>query len=367
MDFFEKFSLPLAFLTAFLITYFSIPALIRLSLVKRLYDEPDHRKLHARRTSSLGGVAIFGGLIFSFVFYSYYLPNPQLNSVLASLIILFVTGVKDDLYPMVPFKKILGQLLAVGIIIFQGDVRLTSLYGIAGIWEMPYYWSVILSSIFYLGIINSFNFIDGINGLSASIATIMSLAYSYWFWYSGETLFVILCLCIVGSLLAFLRYNIVNARIFMGDSGSMVIGFFGAMLTINFLKTNAQLPDSHSYFLHLAAMVFAFGVLIIPLFDTARVILIRVFIKKTSPFAADRNHIHHVLLDIGHSHLSATMLLASANIIFIALIWFLNPYFRAKVIFAGIFLLALLLSQIPFLIKQRQKRLGTYRPATSGE
>lgn len=365
MEIFEKYSLPLAFLTAFLITYFSIPALIRLSLVKKLYDEPDHRKLHNRRTSSLGGVAIFGGLIFSFVFYSYFLPNPQLNSVLAALIILFVTGVKDDLYPMVPYKKIIGQLLAVAIIIIQGDVRLTSLYGIFGIWEIPYWGSVVLSTIFYLGIINSFNFIDGINGLSASIGTIMSLAYSYWFWYSGETLFLILCLSIVGSLLAFLRYNIIDAKIFMGDSGSMVLGFFGALLTINFLKTNARLPDSDSYFLHVAAMVFAFGVLIIPLFDTVRVMLIRIFIKKTSPFTPDRNHIHHALLDIGESHLSATLWLSSANIFIILMIWVLNPYFRAKVIFAGVFVLALLLSQIPFLIKQKQKRLGKYQPAKS--
>ena len=353
----------LAPLTSFLLTYFFIPAIIRLSKAKRLFDPPGERKQHGLRISPLGGVAIFGGLLLSFVFFSAHLSNPALNSVLVALIVLFVTGIKDDLYPLSPIKKMLGQLIATGVIVVQGEIRLTSFYGLGGIWELPYAWSVLISLVFFLLIINSFNFIDGINGLSSGIGIVMSLTYSYWFWYSGDALFLLLALCIAGALLAFLRFNLFYAKIFMGDSGSMVLGFFAAMLTINFLKVNEQLPNEEMYFIHLAAMVYAFAILIIPAIDTLRVLFIRVVVKGRSPFVADRNHLHHALLDIGLQHWQATLWLVGTNLFFIALTWWLNPHLRAKYIFGIILGLALLLSQVPFLIKQRQKKKGVYQPA----
>lgn len=359
------YSPPLAFLSSFLLTYFSIPAIIRLSKAKRLYDLPDQRKQHALRVSSLGGVAIFGGLLIAFVFYTAHLKNPALNSVLVSLFILFITGVKDDLYPLTPVKKITGQLIAVSIVVIQGNIRLTSFYGLAGLWEIPWMWSVLLSIFFFLLIINSFNFIDGINGLSSGIGLVVSLTYAYWFWYCGDSLFLILSLSIAGALIAFLRYNLFRAHIFMGDSGAMVLGFFAAMLTINFLKVNEQLPNEDMFFIHMAAMVFSFAVLIVPAVDTARVIFIRVVVKRRSPFRADRNHLHHALLNLGLEHWQATLSLTGANLLFVGLAIGLNPLLRAKYIFGILLILALALSQVPFLIKQRQKREGVYPSSPS--
>lgn len=350
----------LAFLAAFVITFFSIPAIIRLSLVKRLYDQPDERKKHNARISPLGGMAIFGGMIISFVFFTAHLANPALNSVLVALFILFVTGVKDDLFPLTPYKKFLGQLLAVGIIIFQGDIRFESLYGLFDVHLLPYWVSVGVTLIFFLGIINSFNFIDGINGLSSALGIVMSTTYAIWFYYLREDLFLILALCIAGSQLAFLRYNLVNAKIFMGDSGSMILGFLAALLTIYYLQANERYSDA--VLLHIDALVFTVAVLIIPVMDTLRVIFLRLFILRRSPFSADRNHIHHVLLDIGLRHAQATLILVTTNIFFIVLTFYLNSYIRAAVLIITISLLAILLSQIPFIIKQRQKRLGTYKP-----
>ena len=356
-----------ALVTSFGITYYFVPAIIRLSKAKGLYDQWDERKNHLEATSPLGGMAIFSGLIISFVFYSASLRNPALNSVLVGLFILFLTGVKDDLYPLQPYKKFFAQLLAVCIVVFQGDVRLESFYGLWDVWTLPYWISAALSVLFFLAIINSFNFIDGINGLSSSIGLVVSLTYAYWFWYFGDTLFLILALSIAGALLAFLRYNLWKAKIFMGDSGSLVLGFFAGLLTINFLKQNELLPNSEMVFLHLAAVVYAFAILIIPATDTLRVVFIRVIIKRSSPFRADRNHIHHALLDIGLTHFKATLTLAATNAGFVAVVWLLNPYLRAKYIFVIIFALALLLSQIPFLIKQKQKSLGRYKPQTTAE
>ena len=349
----------MALLTAFIITYLSIPAIIRLSLVKRLYDQPDERKKHNARISPLGGIAIFGGMIISFVFFTAHLANPALNSVLVALFILFITGVKDDLYPLTPYKKLIGQILAVGILIFQGDIRFESFYGLFDINLLPYWVSVALSFVFFLGIINSFNFIDGINGLSSGLGVVVSVTYAIWFYYLDEQLFLILCMTIAGSQLAFLRYNLVNARIFMGDSGSMILGFLAALLTIYYLQANERTDEQ--LLRHIDAMVFAFAVVIIPVLDTLRVIFIRVVLLRRSPFSADRNHIHHVLLDIGLTHVAATAVLVTANIGLIVLTYFLNDFIRAKYLIITISLLAVGLSQVPFLIKNRQKKLGTYK------
>ncbi len=351
---FQEYSPLLALLTAFVITYFSIPAIIRLSLVKRLYDVPDERKKHNARISPLGGMAIFGGMIMAFVFYSAHLANPALNSVLVALFILFVTGVKDDLYPLTPYKKLLGQMAAVAIIIFQGDIRLESFYGLFEIQELPYWISVSVSFFFFLGIVNSFNFIDGINGLSSGIGIVISITYAIWFYHLGEDLFLILSLSIAGSQLAFLRYNLINAKIFMGDSGSMILGFLAALLTIYYLQANERFFDAT--LLHIDAMIFSFAVLIVPVLDTVRVVFIRVFILKRSPFSADRNHIHHALLDIGLKHAQATLVLVLVNIFFIGLTYFLNDYLRASYLLVTISLLAIVLSQVPFLIKKQQKK-----------
>ena len=217
-----------------------------------------------------------------------------------------------------------------------------------------------MTFVFFLGIINSFNFIDGINGLSSALGIVMSITYAMWFYYLGEDLFLILALSIAGSQLAFLRYNLINAKIFMGDSGSMILGFLAALLTIYYLQANERFSDA--VLLHIDALVFAIAVLIIPVMDTLRVIFIRVFILRRSPFAADRNHIHHALLDIGLKHAQATFILVLVNIFFIILTYFLNNFIRASILIITISLFAILLSQIPFIIKQRQKRLGTYKP-----
>jgi UDP-N-acetylmuramyl pentapeptide phosphotransferase/UDP-N-acetylglucosamine-1-phosphate transferase len=335
----------LALLTAFAITYFSIPAIIRLSLVKRLYDTPNERKLHSSRISSLGGVGIFGGMILAFVFFSAPMVNPALNSVLVALIILFITGVKDDLYPLTPVKKLLGQLLAIGVIVFQGNIRLDSFYGLYGVWDMPYVISAALTILFFLLIINSFNFIDGINGLGAGISTVVAVTYALWFYYLNEDLFLILALSMAGAQVAFLRYNLFNAKIFMGDTGSMINGFLAGLLTIYYLQANERFDQPT--LLHVDALVFALATLAIPLADTIRVVIYRLVVLRKSPFHADRNHIHHKLLDLGLSHSTATLLLVGINIALVGLTYLLNPHIRASVLMVILVAVVFGLSQIP--------------------
>ena len=338
--------------TAFIITYLSVPAIIRLSLLKKLYDTPDDRKQHGRRITALGGVAIFAGIFFSFTFFTSYLPNPALNSTVIAMAILFITGIKDDLYPLVPLKKFGGQILAVLIVAIQGNIRIVSLYNLYDTYYvLPYWLSIVLTVLFFVTIINSFNFIDGINGLLSSIVLVICAVYAWFFYQMDTPLFLILAMSICGSLLAFLRYNLFNARIFMGDSGSLVLGFLAAVLTIFFIQRANEFEPNIFYNIH--GMVFAFSVLIIPVFDSIRVVFIRVFIKRTSPFSADRNHIHHVLLDIGLTHFKATLTLTLANIGIVYISWQLNESdVLAKEQLLIITSLALVFSQIPFLIRK---------------
>lgn len=344
----------LSLLLAAIISYFSIPPIISLSLLKKLYDKPDERKLHDRRTTALGGIAIFGAFLFSFIFFTNNLPYPQQNSILCAYIILFASGIKDDLYPLSPFKKIITQVLAVLIVIVQGNVRIESLYGLFELHELSYLASVSISLVTFLLLINSFNFIDGINGLSTSLGVITLCTFAYWFWKMEASLFLILCLSYTGALLGFLPYNFKKkARIFMGDSGSLILGFNLSLITIFFIQESViHMPN---FFFAISSAVYAYAILIIPIFDTFRVVFIRIT-KGKSPFFADRNHIHHALLDLGLSHRLSTMILVMTSIFFIALATLLKDLMSPKYQLIIFTLLIGILSQIPFFLKRHYVR-----------
>jgi len=336
---------------SFALCYAAIPALIQLSLVKRLYDEPDARKTHTRRIGALGGIPIFGAFLFSFVLFSAGLDYPQQNSILAAYIILFSMGIKDDLFPLSPSKKIVGQLLAVCLVVFVGNVRMESLYGLFGIGELSCSVSVMGSVVLFLLLINSFNFIDGINGLSSGLGVLILLIYAYWFYRMQEVLFLILCLSYAGALLGFLPYNYRRkAKIFMGDSGSMILGFNLAVITVFFIQKSVVAEPN--FFFAIGSAVYAFALVLIPVFDTVRVVVLRLM-RGRSPFSPDRNHIHHVLLDAGLSHRQGTAVLVTTAAGFALLATVLKGRMLPKyqlLLFVG---LALLLSQVPRWMKSR--------------
>lgn len=347
----------LSLLTAFVITYLSVPSIIRLAKLKNLYDEPDHRKVHLKRIPTLGGLALFVGFFFSFVFWSAGLRMAGFNSILAALIILFIVGIKDDLYPIPAWKKLLAQVLAALIVVIQGNIRITNLYGLLDIHDLPYWVTVVFTTFVILAVMNGFNLIDGINGLAAGIGVIVLSTYSYWFYRMEDTVFVILCLTLVGALLAFLRYNFSTASIFMGDSGSLVLGYLISIISIRFIQ-ESRIHEPNIFF-SIAAAVYAFNLLIIPLFDTMRVFAVRI-LKKRSPFTPDRNHIHHTLIDIGLSHMAASVTLYAVNIFFILLAGLLDYLYPRQYLMVTL-ITAFLLSQIPYAIKYWQKAKKIYK------
>lgn len=307
----------LCFLTAFSLTFLAIPSIINIARKKNLVDEPDDRKSHESGIPALGGIGIFAGILFSIVLWTPFNYFAELQYIICALIIIFLIGAKDDIYPLDPVKKFGGQLFAAFILVAMADIRLTSLYGIFGIYDLAYWPGLFLSIFTILVIINAFNLIDGINGLSASLSILISVTLGTWFFLTDQIELAMLAFALAGAALAFLRYNITPALIFMGDTGAMLIGIICAVLTIEFIELHRVLPGSPYAFDSAPAV--AIAILVLPLFDTLRVFVVRILQGK-SPFNPDRAHIHHLLLDAGFTHMQATSLLMIVNVAFISVV-----------------------------------------------
>lgn len=312
----------LAFLTSGFITWFAIPSIIKVAQIKHLFDVPDERKCHNSSVPTLGGMAIFAGLLFSVTFWTDQIQIVELQYIICSLLVLFFIGIKDDLVNLRHWKKLIGQILAAVILVHLADIKLTSFFGLFGVRTLPIWFSYTFSVFTCVVITNAFNLVDGIDGLAGSLGIVGAITFGIWFHFLGMTQYSILCFALIGSLIAFLYYNRTPARIFMGDTGSMMIGFIMSLLAMKFIESVRILPRSHDYKV-LTVPVFTCAVLIIPLFDTLRVFIIRMWNRK-SPFHADRNHVHHVLLDLGLSHMQSTSLLVIFNIMMIFGVYFLQ-------------------------------------------
>ena len=217
--------------------------------------------------------------------------------------VIFFLGLKDDILIITPVKKFIGQVLTAFLIIYYGRIQIRSMHGFLGIYELPEMFSLILTYFAVIVIINSFNLIDGVDGLAGSLGLMSSLLFGIYFLNVDMPSYYILAFSLSGSLLAFLIFNFQPAKIFMGDTGSLLIGAINAILVIKFINT-ASTTDAA--FPLASSPAIGFTILMIPLLDTLRVFAIRIF-KRRSPFSPDRNHIHHLLLDRGFSHRSITL------------------------------------------------------------
>ena len=311
------FDVILCFITAFALTYYLIPPIIRIARTKHLFDEPTERGAHTYRTPTLGGIAIFAGVLFSIVFWTPFNVFNDLQYILGAFIIIFLIGAKDDIEPISARSKLIGQIFAAGILVFKSNIMLTSLYGVMGIYDIPEWAGILLTMFTILVTINAFNLIDGINGLAGSVGALIALFFGSWFLLIDRIEFALIAFSLAGSTIAFLKYNFTPARIFMGDTGSLLIGTVCAILVIQFIETHKELPLNPYTFNAVPSV--AIGILILPLFDTFRVFLTRA-IRGNSPFKPDRRHIHHLLIDSGFNHTQATIILVIVNVLFIILV-----------------------------------------------
>lgn len=340
------------------------PSLIKVAKLKHLVDMPgEDRKLHKRSVPTIGGIIIFSAIIFS---YSLWFPDvsPSLQSLqqdvrdfkylMAILIILFFIGIKDDIIGTAPMKKLVAHLVVGFILVMMADMKIKGMHGLFGInKDFPEWASVLLSMFVYIVVVNAFNLIDGVDGLAAGIGLICSLTFGILFYMAGAYSHSLLAFILSGSLLGFLFFNFMPARIFMGDSGSLTIGAIISVLAFRLI----ELDTSHfriEPWQHLNMPVMAMAIMAYPLIDTLRVFMVRAY-NGQSPFTADKNHLHHRILAFGFNHAKTALIIYGYNlsIIVVALFTFpVNPTFA----FAICMFVALLFPAIVLIRKRTTKK-----------
>jgi UDP-N-acetylmuramyl pentapeptide phosphotransferase/UDP-N-acetylglucosamine-1-phosphate transferase len=342
------------FIGAFLTTYIIIPKVILVTNAKELTTPVNSRSAHKFPIPSFGGVAFFVALILMISLIQSILSHFGGNNLIAGLTILFMVGLKDDLIISSAKVKLMGQLIAIVFVIFLPQLQITSLHGFFNIYEIPLFFSLLIALILMLAIINAYNLIDGIDGLAGIIGIIICSIYAVIFFFSSRDFSFLICISVVAILAAFLRYNLSSGtnKIFMGDSGSLIIGFLIGFLTLRFLTIDSfTMVDYH--FKTENRIIFIISILFIPIFDTTRIVFSRL-LKKQNPFTADRNHAHHILIDLGLSHVKASILLGFLNVFIVMVFLLLGRYYSSFIMAFVMGLLFLLFTYLFFALKTRK-------------
>lgn len=301
-----------------LITLLSIPSILHVARTRHLYDDVGHfRKQHDHGIPRLGGVAIFASFNITMLLFSMVDKNLPISYLLTSSIILFAMGLKDDLSGVNSSTKFLIQFFVAAILVLLGNIRFTSMYGVFGMYDISYLSSAIISILFIMLVVNAFNLIDGIDGLAGTTCLVVNGTFTILFIYIKHYELAAIALAIVGAVVGFLRYNLTPAKIFMGDTGSLLLGLISAIMAVNFIEVN-KFTSTNSPGIY-SAPALTFAILIGPIFDTLRVFMLRIA-KGVSPFTADRNHIHHRVLRLGFNHMQTTLILAAINIVTILMV-----------------------------------------------
>jgi UDP-GlcNAc:undecaprenyl-phosphate GlcNAc-1-phosphate transferase len=330
--------LDLPILTALIISvisfsqvYILVPNIMKIVIKRNLNDVPDQRSSHKKATPTMAGVAFFFALIVSLFLIQKFDTDLISISLIASTSLIFLVALKDDLVSVRPSVKIIIELFSIIILIYFTDFHVAlDFHGFLGLNQLPSMASYLIVIIGMLAIINSYNLIDGIDGLAAIVAIIIFSSFGLIFFIAGGLWFyVLICCSFIGMLSAFLIYNFSNNnKIFMGDTGSLFIGFYIAICSIKFIDMETSslanfsfLPENIFYIL--------LSILWIPIFDMIRILFVRIKAKK-SPFYPDRNHLHHILIDNGFRHYQIAVFLGITNYMSIIGIVLLSTYLNYK-------------------------------------
>jgi UDP-GlcNAc:undecaprenyl-phosphate GlcNAc-1-phosphate transferase len=350
------FILFITFLISLLLVMTTIPVVIRLVISKNLFDVPDgERKIHDSIKPTMGGIAIFFATIITSTFFIAALELDYSWIFVAGLIIMFFTGFKDDLVHIPATKKLLVQVFTSLVVIQIAQIEINNFLGLFGIFEIADWIALPFTLLTFIFIINAYNLIDGVDGLAAGVGSIASAFFGIWFYSNGEMGFAVLAFSLFGALLGFLYYNFSPAKIFMGDTGSLVIGLILSILAVTSIHKVGQY-GTHSLDVHHANVInYAIAVLIIPIYDTVRVFTFRI-LKRMSPFQPGKDHIHHAMLRVGFTHKSLSLSIFAINFILIGLTAILSYFnFDINIVFWSLIIASTLILPT-FSVKRRLLR-----------
>ena len=313
-----------AFLLSLSVVALLMPIFIRLMERYRILDQAGGRKIHDGYTAHMGGIVIFLGFIVSCCFSMFYIRSFvdvwSMGSLLILLSVIVIVGVRDDMNNLTPLTKLLFEI-AIGVILCVLEIRLKSFYGFCGIYELPLWVSYLLTVFFFIVVANSYNLIDGIDGQAGllAVATFGFLCLFLWQMLSsgygtneGITnpfFWLMIIASMLGAIIGFLFYNWQKASIFMGDTGSLFIGFMMGIAIIATMNLSGQYGGDILGLPIQSKLAVILSFFFLPLADTLRVFITRIK-KGKSPFYPDKTHIHHFLLRIKHfSHAKCAIIL----------------------------------------------------------
>jgi UDP-GlcNAc:undecaprenyl-phosphate/decaprenyl-phosphate GlcNAc-1-phosphate transferase len=294
-----KFAL-LSFVTAFVVTMLVIPLIIRFAKKYSLYDMPSERKEHAYPVPTMGGIAVVAGMMAALFMWQPFHYETEQICFFFSVLVLLSLGIMDDLRDLSASYKFLIQAGLATLMAVSG-IRITSFEGLFGIYDLPIAAQYTFTLLTITGVTNAFNLIDGIDGLAGGLGFMSLSILGIFLTLNGDITSALIAFSLAGGIVAFLYFNFNPAKIFLGDTGSLVLGFSIAVLAIRLMQVNTLAALPHT-------PLFILGIVFIPVFDTMRVFASRIW-KGKSPFVADKTHIHHLLTNAGFSHVFAARLI----------------------------------------------------------
>ena len=358
-----KFGL-LTYVMAFVLTLIFIPPVIFMVKRFKLFDRPNARKEHLVPTPTFGGISIFAGMMVSLLFWFKFYNHPSIITFFLSMILLFGVGIMDDLKDLAARYKLVIEAGVASLLAVSG-IRITSFGGLFGINELHIMAQYIITVVAIVGITNAFNLIDGIDGLAGGPGFMSLVTLGIFLTISKDLNYAMIAFALAGALLGFLYFNFNPARIFMGDTGSLMLGFVIAVLCVQLMKVNAIHPTPVVPNIY----VFTLGIVMIPVFDTLRVFGTRIW-KGRSPFSADKTHIHHLITNKGFTHaFAARIICVFHGFILILVYWMKNwkPELQVVALFCCMLAIVYLFSRIGILKKYFNPTASIPAPQTQPE
>ena len=293
------------------------PKLVQVAQMKNIVDNPNARKLNKVPVPVLGGVGVFFGVMLSLSVAGYYIPQMsiQFELIIAMLIMLY-TGVGDDILSLSPGLRFGMQIFTVCLMMFLGGIYIDDFHGLWGLYHLPHIVAFMLTLVSCVGIINAINLIDGVDGLCSGYGMFASIMFATCFLSMGDISYAVLAFAVFGALIPFFLHNVFGHRykMFLGDGGSLVLGFICALFVMRVIQSGYDVVSG-------STISFTLAVLAVPVFDTLRVMMARIF-QGRSPFSPDKTHLHHMFIALGCSHVITAINVITLNAL-IVVVWHL--------------------------------------------
>lgn len=317
------------FIVSMFATWWVFKKVLRIAIDKNIVDNPDARKIQRVPVPVLGGMAVYFGIIVSLAIAGLMCDISSLFEMGCIMTLMLFIGTMDDIISLTPRTRFIIEILAVLALMFCNDYSINDFHGLWGIYEIPQWVAVLLTVFACVGIINAINLIDGVNGLSSGYCIVTCLIFGFLFYYAGDKEMTTLAVSSVGALLPFFFHNVFGkkSKMFIGDGGTLLMGVIMSSFVINILKSDSLVAACSADGIGL--IPFTLAVLAIPVFDTLRVMSLRIA-RGTSPFNPDKTHLHHLLMDLHFSHVGTTGTEILSNL-FVIFGWWLSYRLGASI------------------------------------